>query len=197
VTRGRRAVGGILVLLLAAAAVFHAPILNALGSFLVSSDPPERADIVFVAAGDIYGNRILKGAELVREGYAPKALISGPEGMYGFYECDLAIPFAERAGYPASYFIRFPNHALSTRDEAAAGIGELRALGVRRVLLVTSSYHTRRAGKLFRAAAPDLRFIVVAAPDRYFMPSGWWHDRQARKIFVVEWAKTFGEWFNL
>lgn len=153
--------------------------------------------MVFVLAGDTYGNRILKGAELVREGYAPKAVISGPEGLYGFYECDLAIPFAVKAGYPASYFVPFPHGAKSTREEAADSAEELRRLGAHRVLLVTSEYHTRRAGNVFRAAAPDLTFIVVSAPDRYFTRTGWWRDREARKTFLIEWMKTIAGWFHL
>jgi uncharacterized SAM-binding protein YcdF (DUF218 family) len=153
--------------------------------------------VVLVLAGDSYGNRILKGAELVREGYAPKALISGPEGVYGLHESDLAIPFAVRAGYPESYFLSFPHAAKSTREEAEASESELHRLGAHRVLLVTSVYHTRRAGNLFRSVVPDITFIVVAAPDPYFTPGGWWHQREARKTFLMEWTKTVTSWFRL
>ncbi len=179
------------------AVLFHARILTALGSYLDQSGPPENADAVFVLAGDETGHRILKAAELVRQGYAPRVVVSGPWGHYGLYECDLAIPFAVKAGYPESDFLPFPNHALSTRDEAAAAAVELQSLGVHRVLLVTSLFHTRRAGGLFRAAAPDLTFIVVAAPDEHFTKDGWWHDREARKIFALEWAKTGASWLKL
>jgi uncharacterized SAM-binding protein YcdF (DUF218 family) len=180
-----------------AALVFYGAILGALGSYLVQSGPPERADIALVLAGDYTGNRILKGAELVRQGYAPKALISGPAGNYGYYECDLAIPFAEKAGYPESYFIHLEHHALSTEEEAHAAVPELRRLGARRVLLVTSDYHTRRATKIFRAAAPDLIFYPVAAPDFYFSAQGWWHNREGRKTFAFEWMKTVAQWLGL
>ncbi len=176
------------VLLLAI--LLHAPIFTSLARYLDDSGPPEKADAVFVLAGDESGNRILKGAELVRQGYAPRVVISGPQGVYGYYECDLAIAFAEKAGYPAGYFVRFPNQALSTRDEALAAAAELRSLGAHRILLVTSLYHTRRAGKDFRAAAPDLTYILIAAPDKYFTPDGWWKNREARKTFLIEWLKT-------
>jgi uncharacterized SAM-binding protein YcdF (DUF218 family) len=180
---------GLFVLLLIAF-LFRTPILTSLGLYLDRSGPPQSADAIFVLAGDASGNRILKGAELARQGFAPQVVVSGPEGNYGYYECDLAIPFAVKAGYPESYFVRFPNHALSTEEEAAAAAVELRSLGAHRVLLVTSVYHTRRAGADFRAAAPDLTFFVVAAPDVYFTPNGWWHNRQARKTFLNEWLKT-------
>lgn len=177
--------------------IFHTQILTALASFLVRSEPPQHADAAFVAAGDISGHRVLKAAELVRDGFAPKAIVSGPEGMYGFHESDLAIAFAERAGYPQSYFLAFPNRALSTNEEAHVAAEEFERLGIKRVLLVTSTYHTRRAGNLFRAAAPGVKFVVVSAPDDHFRPRGWWLDREGRKRFLTEWAKTIGEWLRL
>ena len=178
------------------ALVFHSAILTALGSFLVKAGPPQRADIAVVLAGDVTGNRIIKSGELVRQGYAPKALVSGPVGMYDFAECDLEIPFAVRRGFPESYFLRFEHRARSTQEEAEAIIPELHRLGAKTVLLVTSDFHTRRAGKIFRRVGPDLTFYVVAAPDSYFTPNGWWHDREGRKTFVIEWMKTVAEWLG-
>jgi uncharacterized SAM-binding protein YcdF (DUF218 family) len=174
--------------------LFHAPILAALGNFLVKAGGPQKADIIVVLAGDGFGRRILAGAELVKQGWAPKALISGPNGNYGQYECDLAIPFAVRAGYPESYFIHFEHTGRSTMEEARAVSEKLRAMGAKRVILLTSDYHTRRAGKIFRRMAPDIDFIVVAAPDEFFKPDSWWRDREARKIFLYEWMKTVAEW---
>jgi uncharacterized SAM-binding protein YcdF (DUF218 family) len=179
------------------AVAFHVQILTALGDYLVRSGPPDKADVVFVLAGDSSGGRILKAAQLVRQGYAPRVVVSGPAGNYGYYECDLAIPFAVKAGYPQSEFVPFPNNAHSTREEAAAAAVMLRGLGAHRVLLVTSTFHTRRAGGMFRAAAPDLTFIVVSAPDEYFTPDGWWRNREASKTFLLEWTKTAAGWVKL
>ncbi|MCU1339219.1 MAG: hypothetical protein JWO19_4800, partial [Bryobacterales bacterium] len=160
----------ILALVLAAVIVlgliFHNAVLAGLGSYLVRADAPEKADIALVLAGDAEGNRILTAAELARRGFVPRVLVSGPSGVYGYYECDLAIPFAVKAGYPESYFLHFENNARSTKDEARDAVARLRQLGAHKILLVTSDYHTRRAGKIFRSAAPDLQFVVVAAPDR-------------------------------
>ena len=177
--------------------LFRHQILAGLGWRLVKAGDPHKADIALVLAGDQYGNRILKGAELVREGYAPKVLVSGPGGLYGKYECDLAIAFAVAHGYPETYFIPVRHWALSTKTEAQVMVPALRRLDARTVLLVTSDFHTRRAGKIFRAAAPDLTWYVVAAPDHEFAPSVWWHTREGRKVFFIEWMKTFAEWFGV
>ena len=181
---------GVLLLLVG----FHTPILAAFGNFLVKAGPPEKADVIVVLAGDGFGRRILKAGELIKEGYAPKAVVSGPNGMYGRNECDLAIPFAVKAGYPESYFVHDEHNGRSTAQEARAVVAKLRQMGVKRVILVTSNYHTRRAGMIFRRAAPEMTFFVVAAPDEYFKPDSWWRDREASKTFLYEWMKTVAEW---
>jgi uncharacterized SAM-binding protein YcdF (DUF218 family) len=177
--------------------LLHAPILAALGSYLVNAGPPQQADIAFVLAGDPSGSRILKASELVRQGFAPKLIVSGPSGNYGWYECDLAIPFAVKAGYPESYFVHFEHDSRSTMEEARLAVAKLKQIGVKRVLVVTSDYHTRRTGKIFRALQSDLVFDVVAAPDNNFKANGWWHSREGRKTFMFEWMKTIAEWIGL
>lgn len=183
------------MLLLAAA--LHTQILSVFGSYLVQAGPPEQADAALVLAGDNSGNRILTAAELVRQGYVRKVVVSGPGEVYGLHECDLAIPFAVKKGYPESYFEHAEHFAHSTAEEARATLPQLRRDRYRRIILVTSDYHTRRAAKVFRAAAPDLTFLVVAAPDPYFSATGWWHNREGQKTFLIEWEKTFATWFGL
>jgi uncharacterized SAM-binding protein YcdF (DUF218 family) len=171
----------VLIAIVVLGLIFHNTILAGLGSYLIKSDPPQKADIALVLAGDGEGYRILKAAQLVRQGYIPDVLVSGPSGMYGQYECDL----------------HFENEARSTQEEARDATARLRQLGMHKVLVVTSDYHTRRAGKIFRTAAPDLQFVVVAAPDRYFTADGWWHNRQGKKIAFNEWIKTLTEPFGI
>ena len=164
--------------------------LAALGRYLVRSQPPAPADIVVVLAGDFSGNRILTAADLVRRGFAPKALISGTSGEYGVHESDLAIPFAMKHGYPESYFVALPNDGRSTKEEAVHVLAALSKLHLRRIDIVTSDYHTRRAGNIYRSQAPDLEIHMVAAPDLYFTSDGWWKNREGRKTFFLEWLKT-------
>lgn len=185
------------VVLLLAGYLARGPMLTALGSYMVQAGPPMKADIVLVPAGDFAGNRIRKAAELVRQGFASQVLVSGPAGMYGSYECDLAIAYAVNAGFPESYFIHFENHALSTREEAEVIVPELRRRGIQDVLLVTSNYHTRRAGYNYRRIAPDLNFNVVAVKDPDFTPETWWHSREGQKRFLYEGLKTVATWFGI
>lgn len=192
----RRIFGAIPVILLLALAAFYPLFFRACGRYLECGGPPRRAEAIVVLAGDFYGHRILKACELVREGYAPVALVSGPSGNYGHYESDLAIPFAVDHGCRPEWLAPVPNNCRSTRDESALFANELRRRGVKSYLLVTSNYHTRRAGRLFRRAAPDLSVAVVAAPDENFDPDRWWHSREARKTFALEWLKTVAGWWG-
>lgn len=178
------------VVVLAAAWHWRAPLLAPAGTFLVRSEAPVRADAVVVLAGGFMGERILKAAELVRDGYAPYALMSGPKRLYEVSECDLAIPYAGRKGFPASYFACAPNAARSTWEEAVAILPELERRGARSILLVTSDYHTGRAARMWRKAAPGLEIHPVAARSPEFDIRQWWRSREGWKALESEWVKT-------
>ncbi len=174
------------------AALTHSLWLTWLGYGLVRDEGPAKADIAVVLAGDYSGHRVEKAAELVRTGYVPQVMVSGPQ-YFDIHECDVAIAAAVRKGYPASWFIPWPNSSHSTRDEADSILQELSRRGVHSFLLVTSNYHTARAARIYRAAlaragGPAMR--VVAAKDENFHEDSWWRNREGQKIVFFEWWKT-------
>jgi len=179
--------------------VTHALWLTALARFLVDADAPAPADLVIVLAGDLEGNRIVTAADLVRQGFARKVLVSGPDGLFGGYECDFAIAYAVRRGYPEAYFIPAPNHARSTVAEAEVLLPLVRRQGAHSIDIVTSNFHTRRARQVYREQAPDLEIHVVPAVDHDnpFRPDSWWRNRENRKTFLIEWTKTFANWLGM
>ena len=189
----RLRLSGFLLVLALGAFFFRAVWLSALGTALVHDDGPEKADIAVVLAGDYYGHRIEKAAELVRAGYVPAALVSGPS-YYGTHECDIAIAYIVQRGYPEQWFIPFRESALSTDDEARAILPELARRKIRRFLLVTSDYHSARAGRIFRRAGTalgsNIEMRIVAAPDEFFRISSWWRSREGQKTVFFEWSKT-------
>ena len=119
--------------------------LAAFGRALVHDDGAAKAGIAVVLAGDYWGHRLTKAAELVRQGYVPRVLVSGPPGFYGVNEADAAIQFAIGKGYPAEWFIPLRHTALSTREEAGVVLDALKQRNIHSFLLVTSNYHTARA----------------------------------------------------
>ena len=175
--------------------------LPVIGHALIRDDGPAKADIAVVLAGDYWGNRILKGGELVHLGYVPAALVSGPSGFYGQYECEPAIAYAVRQGSKAEWFIPFPNSARSTQEEASAILPELHRRDTHLMLLVTSDYHTGRALRIFRRTerrmGGRIQIRAVAAPDEEFHPDSWWRSRQGQKVVFMEWTKTLAEALGL
>jgi uncharacterized SAM-binding protein YcdF (DUF218 family) len=195
----RRIVAGLIVI--AAAVVIGAASaemwLPYVGLYLKKSGPPKKADIALVLAGDYYGKRLLEGAQLVKDGYVPRVLVSGPAGHYGFHECDLAIPYGVKQGFPESFFVHGENEAHSTREEAHEMTAQLRKLGVKSFILVTSDYHTRRAGWMLRKEAPEMQVYVVAAPDADWELRTWWQNREGQKAVVTEWLKSLTAPFGI
>lgn len=165
------------------------------GFALIHSDSPAKADIGVVLAGDFSGHRIEKAAQLVKAGYVPEVLVSGPPGMYGLNESDLALQFIEHEGYPSQWFISFPDQSHSTKEESGYILRELRGRSVHSFLLVTSDYHSGRARRIFLATEREMgyypTFRTITAPDEFFNAHSWWRDREAQKTVFIEWWKTF------
>jgi uncharacterized SAM-binding protein YcdF (DUF218 family) len=164
-----------------------------IGEWLVSPDTPAPADLIVVLGGDFWGPRAVKGAELGVHGYAPHVLISGPEYVwYGkpYPEGDLATMFLVQKGYPRSLFETFFHHASSTIGEAKALAPELKRRNVRRVLIVTSSYHSRRASLVFHAVLPFTQIRVIGVPD--YQLESWWKIPISRRLVRSEWSKIMG-----
>ena len=177
-----------MVLLLA---IFWTRILWAMGALLVDSEAPEKADIILVLGGDYPGGRLRKAMDLIRAGYAPRMLISGPLMIYGVHERDLAVKYALDHGMRPDQVIPFVADDLSTMDEAHHIIPRLRRMGIHKYLIVTSDFHTGRAHRLFHWAAPDLQMRTVAAPDPEKWCEGyWWITRECRKTWLLESTKN-------
>lgn len=165
---------------------------------LIESEAPRPADVAIVLGGDYTGSRIVRGAELLRDGFAPVALVSGQHGFFGTTESELAIAWAVRQGLPASLFESFPNHARSTSEEAAAFAPELRRRGVKRVLLVTTPFHSARAARIFRAAMPDIEIIPVITPRELGFDQGqWWKYREGQKAVFYEVTKVIASFLGM
>ncbi len=166
-------------------------VLSVLGRWLIESQPPQRADLILVLGGDFWGPRVIKGADLATFGYAPIVLLSSPP-YRNRPEGELAVPFLVQKGYRREYFDIFPHYAQSTIAEAVALRGELSRRRVKKVLLVTSSYHSRRAAIVFRLFCPGIQFISIPAPDANYRADGWWEHDTSREIFFSEAEKIAG-----
>jgi uncharacterized SAM-binding protein YcdF (DUF218 family) len=165
-----------------------------MGRLLVWDDGPAAADIAIVLAGDFTGSRLKGAADLVRSGLVPVILVSGPGEIYGVNEADAAIRLLTSQGYPAAWFVPVRHASTSTKQEGTALLNELARRHVRRVNVVTSNFHTRRARRIYlelereRGGGPEIR--MVAVPNVDYDPAVWWRTREGRKVAFFEWTKS-------
>ena len=178
------------------AAIGIATGLSLTASWLVNQDPPEKADAIVILAGD--PARAFHAADLYSSGFAQKIYISRPIRLPSHRLLDkLGVPFPYheeidrqvllRKGVPDKDISIFPSPAASTVDEAniLARLIEGRKV---RLLLVTSPYHVRRAGMVFRDLLANADIRVVATPYETF-PGQWWKNQDAARNVVLELTK--------
>jgi uncharacterized SAM-binding protein YcdF (DUF218 family) len=169
------------------------PLLRMAGRFWIVNDPPAASDVIVMLGDDNYnGDRATRAAELFKAGWAPRVVASGRYLRPYASIAELEQHDLVDRGVPASAIVPLAHHAADTKEEAAA-IGKfVSAQGWRRILLVTSSYHTRRSRYIFARTLPSGTVLrVVAASDSEYDPSNWWRDRQGVKIFFHEFTGMF------
>jgi uncharacterized SAM-binding protein YcdF (DUF218 family) len=168
--------------------LFRDPLLRAAGSFWVVDERPQASDAIVILGDDDYNaDRAARAAELFKAGMAPEVVASGR-----FLRPYASVAELERhdladRGVSAGSIILLAHHAQNTREEALA-IGQfLFSHGWKRIILVTSNYHTRRARYICERAFPaGTSLRVVAAHDPAYDPDHWWESRQGVKIFFNE-----------
>ena len=185
----------LLALVLLAWAV-HAPVLRWLAWNLSIEDDLAEADaIVVVAGGTPFRERA--AADLYRQGWAPRVLISRPlnpdavEALValGVRPLDLQAESRQtllRFGVPAGALVVLSEPARITEDELAVVKREAQTRGWRRVILVSTPEHTRRVKTIwYRGGSGEVEAIVRGTP--YGQPEGpWWRSRRQAEAILHE-----------
>jgi len=166
------------------------PLLNAAGRFLVVQDPLEKADVIIVLSGGRGDERVRQAAELYQQGYAPLVLLSGGEEMAGISVPEMLRRQALALGIPPDALLSEPD-STSTAEQARYLRPLLEPRGMRRAIVVTSSYHTRRTRRLFRKAfeGSGMEIRVYPVQRDVWNPEGWWTREQDTETLVLEYVK--------
>jgi uncharacterized SAM-binding protein YcdF (DUF218 family) len=135
-------------------------------SLLVIESPISQADAILVLGGESQA-RPVAAAKLYREGVASKVFIIGT----GDHEANRRALLS--GGVPEDR-ITIEKESKSTLENADFAKPLLEAAGVRRVLLVTSSFHARRALATFQQRIPGFEFGVTTSRI------GWWDTPRGR-----------------
>ena len=173
--------------------------------FLVVTEPLAAADAIVVLSGSsAYVERTQKAAQLYREGRAPLVLLTNDHTRGGWDNAQQRNPyFVERAadelmkaGVPWDRILILSGVAGSTRDEAMIVKGYAANEGVRSVLLVTSSYHSRRALRTFRQVFADTGTTIGLEPASAAPSMFWWLRPQGWRTVGGEYAKLIYYYFK-
>lgn len=169
----------------------YGPLLEAAARFLIVEDRLGKADIVVVLAGGRRDERVRQAADLYRSGYAPLVMLSGTGAQnFGFSVSEVMRRQAVSNGIPQSALV-FESTSTSTLEQTREIRKLLEARRVRRAIVVTSSYHTRRAAYLFHkgfAGSPvELRLYPVQGDS--FNPMRWWTREEDTETVVLEYLK--------
>ena len=164
------------------------PLLRLAGEFWVVDEPPETSDVIVVLSGDNYdAERATRAASLFKSGMAPRVVATGRALRSYATTTDLMKRDLVEHGVPDSAIVPFTHKADDTRDEAAAVSEFVRSHGWKKILLVTSNYHTRRSQYIYEHVLPSSdQLLTVAAPDSDYDPNYWWRTRTGVKIFFHE-----------
>jgi uncharacterized SAM-binding protein YcdF (DUF218 family) len=155
--------------------------------FLVARDPPQAADAALVLAGDPDYERTRTAATLVVSGQARLLILTGGERGPG----DSAESLREVAlglGVPAGS-IRMEQVSTSTHESLVAVQPILAQENVRRLALVTSPYHERRATWAAQRTLRGVEILSHPASPSTWEPAGWWKTAWNRRIVVGEYLK--------
>ncbi len=164
------------------------PLMRLAGNFWVVDDGPSASDAIVILGDDNYeGDRATRAAEVLKAGWAPRIIASGrylrPYASIAQLEQHDLID----RGVPASAVVVFAHRAHDTREESEAVGQFISAHGWKRILVVTSNYHTRRARYILTRVLPaGTEMRMLSARDTNYDPDNWWRTRRGMKIFFHE-----------
>ena len=200
--RPRRAIARVCAGALVLAIVGALGFLPFAGRFLVKEDPLEKADAIFVLAGGRV-DRWLESVELYRERWAPLILLSPgrmeaaeialrERGIRLPTEVEVSRDAMLQLGVPGEAVRIVPGNLDNTAQEAVALRQFVSGTGWQKVIVVTSGYHSRRAGFAFRRAFDDVPVRVLVRASRFdeSQPSRWWRRRAEIRFVTSELEKV-------
>lgn len=179
------------------------PLLVAAARALTIDDAEAPADYLVVLGGGAE-TRPFTAAALYRNGVAPKVLIFEHKtdrmtdlGLAPTHD-ELYRKILELERVPAEAIERLPGVVDSSWDEARSLRRFLVSHPARRVILVTSAEHTRRARWVFRKVLAGMPVEVRMAPARHlsFDETNWWKHDAGALAYLHEYLKLGFYWIR-
>lgn len=172
---------------------------------LIVRVPLASADAIVVLSGSSsYRERTQKAAQLYREGRAPLVLLTDDHTRGGWDSAQQTNPFfVERArdeliklGVPRDRIRIAPGIAAGTRDEALIVKDYAERERLRSLLIVTSSYHSRRALRSVQQVVSANGTTVGLEPASASPSAFWWLGPEGWRNVGGEYVKLVYYWFK-
>ena len=158
----------ILIIVIILAAVI---ILKEAGNFLVINEKPVKSDVIIVLSGGGI-ERLEKGVELFKNGFAPYLMISNGQED-NLYEA------AQKMGVPIDSLI-LENNANSTTENALFTTKVMEKQHLQSAIVVSSNYHMRRVKSNYSKAisTSGVSITYCSVSDGGYDSSRWWATRR-------------------
>lgn len=124
-------------------------------SLLFVENRSSQADAVVILGGDV-GDRAFRGLEVFKSNAVDRVVISGAGDCYLIRDRLLL------AGVPKEK-LHIEDNSKNTKENAEFSLRLLRKCGCKKVIIVTSWYHSRRALACFRHFDKDIEFYSIPA----------------------------------
>lgn len=162
------------------------------GRFLVVSRPVAAPDAIVSLASHEW-ERLPLAAELAQQHPAAVVLLTLPQvpSIHNCHECGRRVDRLVAAGVAADRIRIVPLSGGGTYGEAEACRRFASQVSVKRLLIVTSPYHTRRALAVFRSVFSGIATEVGIAPASSYsaaQPRRWWLSAYDLWYVSYEWA---------
>jgi len=170
--------------------------------WLIVREPLDHADAIVVLSGSAtLSERVRQAARLYAEKRAPKILLTTDNLQGGWsrseqrnlYFYEIAIRQLNRLGVPPESIELVTPPVTSTWDEATVLRDYAKTHNLRSILIVTSSYHSRRALFTFRNLLADSDVQVGIDPVETGIqtprPATWWLHIRGWQLVLVEYLK--------
>jgi uncharacterized SAM-binding protein YcdF (DUF218 family) len=187
-----RRIAAILLLLTAAAYLSRSYSLPRLADWLTADENVAAADVVVVLGGG-GAERLEHGARMFHQVGARELWCTGGETLDAISRRTVVRDvreFATLRGVPADAIRILPS--ASTWDDAHEISVAAASTGFKRILVVTSWYHGRRAMRSVAKVleGTDVQVFFAATPASSFSRTDWWRTEEGRRVVAAEVSKT-------
>jgi uncharacterized SAM-binding protein YcdF (DUF218 family) len=139
--------------------------------------------IVVLTGGD---RRLAAGAKLLRDGRGAKLLISGVNRQTSVEDLKRISGLSDRL-FECCVDIDYAAHSTSDNADQTRAWAERRRL--KRLIVVTSSYHMPRSLTELRRALPEVALVPHPVVSSKFQPERWWADIYTARLLLSEYVK--------